>query len=100
MRTGPHLGGGPAWTGPDPAGHGPRGRNSATASVHGGTSSPSGGCPAGAALCGPPVGRPTFTLRHSAQFRPNGMSLDRAGTDQVGSMSTTDEGVTGFDFGG
>src|ERR1017187_4850888 len=43
MGTGPHLGGGPVFQGrPRPCRSSPRGRTSATASVHGGISSPPG----------------------------------------------------------
>src|SRR5215472_1204159 len=99
MRTGPHLGGGPDFeTGPDPAGQAPVGAPSATASARGGISSPSGGCPIGAALCGLPVG-------HSAQIRGNLCAPPLVvpcwtGREPSGSvLVTTQEGVTGFDFG-
>src|ERR1035441_11074329 len=52
MRTGPHLGGGPVFKGrPRPCRSSPRGRTSATASVHGGISSPPG-MPDGARFAG------------------------------------------------
>jgi len=62
MRTGPHLGGGPAAQDrPDPAGQPPWAHSRPPPSVHGGFSSRSGGCPMGPALRGPPVGHSPVT---------------------------------------
>src|SRR5215469_17537482 len=102
MGTGPHLGGGPAFgTGPDPAGQAPVGASSATASAHGGISSPSGGCPMGPRSADRPSGilyaKPANLLYLiSAEGRTDRPRLPH----RVALIGTTQEGVTGFDFGG
>ena len=80
-------------TGPDPAGRPPWARSSATASAHGGVSSPRG-VPDGARFAGTPSG----ILRSPG--RSGGISLGRSALHPVASGRTTQQGVTGFDFSG
>src|SRR5258708_30542191 len=98
MGTGPHLGGGPVFgTGPDPAGRSPRGRVSATASVHGGISSPSVDARWGPRSADSPSG--VLPLTGYFRLMPECDHVGPGSHARVRCLGTTQEGVTGFDFG-